>query len=227
MRKGDDASRVTELLGTPNGFMETSQQGIYYYDRGEVHTRKGIVSHIYLISEAELAERNRLNEEFRLQRKIEGEAAFEAIMAQGGIEHLSGTEQVRFWDSFRAQFPEVDIRLPYAEALTLARTEQKEEAAAERLARLEERVLQAELRAARAQEQAAQAQAAAATAQNQNQTRIITPYYWGGSSGFYIPPRSQHISRSGIIHNRHDRAIGYGNVPPRLTRDTILTTERY
>lgn len=219
LRKGDDASRIQEVLGEPLGFMETGTQGVYYYDRGEVHTRHGKVTLIYLLSPEVLAEQQALEAALRKQRLQEGQELLAEIMAQGGIGHLSGTSQLQYWENFRASYPEVDIQLLYREASQLAQQEQKEEEEARRLARLEQRVLQAEIRAAQAQEQAARAQQTAS---------IRSTRYSYGPSCWYVPrsgyviryrqksqpePYTPHIYRSPM----NDLPVA-----PRLTGDTTL-----
>jgi hypothetical protein len=184
LRKGDDASRIIEVLGEPNGFMETELQGIYYYDRGEIRTRHGKVTFVYLISEEEFAKQQAQAEQDRLQRIEEGNRRFVEIMNQGGLDGLSGKAQVNYWDAFRTQYPEVDISIPYLQARKRAEQEIAREAEAARLARLEQRVLEAELRAARAQEQAARAQQTAAT--TRTRTRVVTGSSWYVPRGYYV-----------------------------------------
>ena len=189
LRKGDDVERITEVLGPAKGSVHTSKSGILFYDRGEVHTRHGKVSHIFLISKEELASRNEEEKIRNALRRKEGEAQLTRIKDEGEFQNLSGHQQVAFWESFRKRYPDVDIQILYQNARDLARKEAEKEAEEQRIARLERRVLEAELRAAQAAEQAAQAQKA--TAMQQRRIRITHPAvvvspYGFISSGKYL-----------------------------------------
>ena len=174
LRKGDDASRIIEVLGPANGSVQTAQSGILFYDRGEVHTRHGKVSHIYLISEEELAEQNEEEMIERAKLKIEGEARLAELKEQGGFNNLSGRDQVNFWKSFSMRYPDVDIQFMLQEALAQARIEEDKAKEEQRIARLEERVLEAELRAAQAEKNAAEARVRAAF--QEPRVRVASPY---------------------------------------------------
>lgn len=173
LRKGDDVSRISEVLGPATRSVQASKSGVHYYERGEVHFRNGVVTHIFLISQKEVDQRNQLAEEVRVARKAEGEARLAIILEEKTYSSLPGTEQVKFWDSFREKFPEVDIQIPYMESLFLAKSEEAAQEKEDRLAILEQRVMEAEVRAAQATEAAARTQQLAAT--QQERVRVVYP----------------------------------------------------
>ena len=220
LRKGDSAARIKEMLGEPNGFMETSGFAVYYYDRGEVRTRHGEVTHIYLLSEDEYAAQVQREKEQAEKRHIEGEALLARIVEKGGVEHLSGREQLAYWESFRESYPEVDVRIFVAEARERAQTERREEEEAQRLARLEQRVLQAELRAAQAEEKAAEAQRVAA--QRQNRIRVQYPYRPFYSGSYLSARRRSFVCRTTPTIRLKKRTIDTSRSTPQLTRNTTL-----
>lgn len=183
LRKGDDPSRILEVLGEPHSFMKTDKQGVYFYPRGEVHTRHGKVSQIFLLSEKEFETQQVAQAIERERRKAEGEQALSTVLATGRIETLSGRAQLSYWSSFAQRYPEVDIQAQLIPAQELAREEQAKEAEAQRLAKLEQRVLEAEIRAAQAQEQAARAQQQASLTSS---TRTVVTYpTWGYPIRYY------------------------------------------
>jgi hypothetical protein len=221
---GDEASRIQEVLGEPNGLIQTATTGVYAYDRGEIRTRNGEVTYIALISEEEHA---RLQEELarqREERQKEGQAVLAALLESGELNSLSGREQVNYWTSFRQRYPGVEIGIPYQQALQLARAEKEEAAKEERLARLEERVIEAELQAAKAKSEAAVARLLAADRQNRQRPVsfcYVTPY----TSTITYRGHTRRISD--IASSRRSIGIAERRYPkPTITRDTSLLNIR-
>ena len=234
LRKGDDPARILKLLGEPDGFMKTGKQGIFYYPRGEVHTRNGKVSQIFLISEKEFAAQQAAEEAERATRKAEGEAILAELQANGGLYYLSPQAQLAYWQDFYQKYPEMAVTPEAIQARELAREEAEKEAEAQRLANLEKRVLEAEIRAARAQEEAAKAQQQAALQQNQrNEVRVVYPYYGYYGRRYYghpVPYKDSYYNRNcntGLTlstANRVDWSVNNRiGIRPRTTGDTTLS----
>ena len=173
LRKGDDKEKIRELLGEPNGFMESKRHGVYYYDRGEVHTRDGKVTIIDLIRPEELEIRRNKAEEERALRKAEGEEVLAEILEDDFFPLIDAADRVAFWERFHVKYPEVDIGIPYTKARLQAEREAEERREAERLARLERRVWEAEREAADAKRQADTARRMAETERHWYRPRYI------------------------------------------------------
>jgi len=159
IKPGDLQAEVRASLGVPRGQTTLNGREIFYYDRGQVELRAGVVTRVSLRSEAEqsdseaqrAAEAIRVRDELDIHRAkltAEGEKLKALKLADASFQNLPISYQVAFWQDFSRSYPEVAS----AEVLTEARlklateleeTRRKDDAAA-RLAVLEERVAVAE-----------------------------------------------------------------------------------
>lgn len=166
---GDREVEVLEALGQPNGSMGSQDLQVYFYDRGEVFLRDGIVESHTILSQEEAQQRRqeaarKREERLEKERKekeeriAEGRGIRDAKVADEHFNSLSPTARLAFWKAFREKYPEVDVDLEYSVAYQEARLEKAErmaEAKRERqLHELELRVKEAEYEARRAEREA-------------------------------------------------------------------------
>lgn len=159
VKPGDAISDVRRHLGAPRGEAHVGDREIFYFDRGEVEARAGVVTHASLRSENEQtaleakrsleAARLRDEHEIRQSRLIaEGEELKAQKLSDASFRKLPLSYQVAFWEDFSRRYPDVASAEPLLEArLRLAgEMEEKRKRAeqAEYIAELETRVTVAE-----------------------------------------------------------------------------------
>jgi len=167
LRPGDSAEKVRAELGLPRGQVWSGDRDLYYFDRGQVELRSGVVTRVALRSAEEQAAlenkrsaeaaRVREDQEIRRARLLaEGESLKAQKLSDPAFLASPVSYQLTFWEDFSRRYTEV----PSAEQLNLARIRRAEQVAearaqgqqAERLAELEARVAAAEARAANARD---------------------------------------------------------------------------
>lgn len=170
VKPGDSANDVRAALGAPRGQVDVGGHAIFYYDRGEIELRSGVVTRVSLRSAADqvalenrrAAEASRVRDEQdirRAQLSAEGTALKARKLSDPAFQAAPLDYQVAFWEDFSRRYAEV----PCSEQLTVARARLAEKVAdgqvrteqARRLAELEARVALAEAQASNAREQAA------------------------------------------------------------------------
>jgi len=159
VKPGDAMIDVRLNLGAPRGEAHVGDREIFYYDRGEIEARAGIVTHTSLRSEAEQAaletkrslEATRLREEREIRQarlNAEGEELKARKLADASFRTSPLSYQVAFWEDFSRRYPTVASAEPLLEArIRLAgETEDKRKQLeqAQHLAELEARVTAAE-----------------------------------------------------------------------------------
>ena len=159
VRPGDTMVAVRQGLGTPRGELHLGGRDLFYYDRGEVESRAGVVTRVSLRSaedQAALEARRaadalRVREENELRRArltLEGNELKARKLADPAFETAPLVYQVAFWQDFSRRYSEV----PVSEQLMLSRARLAEEMALskernekeKRLADLEARIAEAE-----------------------------------------------------------------------------------
>lgn len=169
VRPGDPLDSVIRELGPPQGYIRAGDYTLLSYERGRVELRDDRVETADLVTEEEAvrlraqrlareeAQRQEADRQ-RAQRLIEGAETRDRKLADPLYVLSPPDDQVAFWQSFRVRYPETDVSLPYAEALSRLETQRKAEALeSERRAQwvaLENRVVAAEDRARRAEQRA-------------------------------------------------------------------------
>jgi hypothetical protein len=131
------------------------------------------------------AEAARLAAERRAALAVEGQALLAEKKADPAFSLLPASEQVEFWRSFRARYPDVNANLEYAAALRrldeelAKRAVQRESDAAVR--DLESRVIAAESRALEAERRADEAE------RDRERERSRYSYGWYYPAAYYTP----------------------------------------
>jgi len=152
---GDALSDVRRNLGAPRGAVHIGDREIFYYDRGEIEARAGVVTRTALRSEGEQAELDakrsleatRLREEREIRQAqllAEGENLKARKLADPSFRTLPVSYQVAFWEDFSRRYPNVASAEPLTEARArlAGETEEKRKQLeqAQRIAELEARV---------------------------------------------------------------------------------------
>ena len=208
VKLGDTSEEVRGALGVPRGRMEVGGRKFFYYDRGEIELRGGVVTRVAMLSiedHAALVARRqadavRVREEqdiLRARLTVEGEALKARKLSDPYFLTASPARQVEFWEDFSRRYPTV----PSAEELGSARArlgeqvaERRAEAAqALRLAELETRLAEAEARTAEATNRVVFA-------------RDYTPSYFGQRD--YYP-----LSLGPIRYRFYDSPLPYATSP--------------
>lgn len=231
IRRGDDASKILEVLGEPSAFIESRQRGVYYYARGEVHTRDGKVSIVRLMRPEELEKRRVAERKESRLRKAEGERKLAEILDNELFPTISAAERVAFWERFHRRYPEVDIDIHLAKARTQARLDAEEAEEEARIVRLEQRVRRAEQEASRARREAENARRLTEREKYQTRNRyIVWPHsYWVPRQHATNPHPSGYRGSSvlnsniNILKDRRTITFGGGAFLPRDTRQTTLS----
>ena len=162
VKRGDSISDVQAELGAPRGQLVLGGRALYYYDRGEIEVRSGVVTRVALRSIAEqeafenrrAAEASRVRDEQNIRNAkltVEGEALKARKLADSAFLAAPLDYQVAFWEDFSRRFANV----PCADNLRVARTQLAANVAeaqaradqSQRLAELEYRVAAAETQA--------------------------------------------------------------------------------
>lgn len=159
---GDSHESVIAELGRPDGYIETETTDWLYYERGTVKLEDGRVVEADLITAEQARERRaREREEWERRRSLWAERQAKHLREgwelkqsrQSNPRFLSSpaSQQVAFWRTFRARYPEIPIHEEYALALERYQDEwqnaQRERDRERRIAELEERLRRAEDRA--------------------------------------------------------------------------------
>ncbi len=186
---GDRRFEVLETLGEPKGFIGSDDFQIYYFERGEVTFRNGVVKSHTIVSAEEAASRQaaierereqqqRRKSEARDRRIEEGLAIRDEAIIDPQFNTRPATARLAFWNVFRQKYPEVDVDLHHSVTYQEARLEQ-----AERLAEVErERQLrELEMRVMAAENQARSAEREAQLARERGASRYYSDY------GHYYP----------------------------------------
>lgn len=190
---GTARAEVVQILGEPTGHIGSNAFQIYYFERGEVVFRNGLVESHSVISQAELdqkiADREKRREEKAAARVIleERRAEERAILAERRAEEraariVEGTEirdqrradpvfstsdastRLAFWQAFRRKYPEVDATFEYSVALQEVNlAENAKQAEYER----QVRIVDLERRVEQAEQQASDARQQASEARRQ------------------------------------------------------------
>ena len=208
VKPGDSGESVRANLGVPRGRLEVGGRELFYYERGEVEVRAGVVTRVAMLSVADhaalearrRADAVRVREEqdiLRARLSVEGEALKERKLSDPYFLAASPARQVEFWEDFSRRYPTV----PSAEELGGARmrlaeqvAENRARAAQElRLAELETRLAEAEARTAEAN------------------TRVV---FARGYDSSYFGQRDYHPFSLGPIQYRfYDSPLPYATSP--------------
>lgn len=127
---GDSSEKVKEVMGEPNGSMESGTFAIYYYKLGTVKMRSGKVSELNFISEQEWVDQQEAQRKAQEARRIEGEEIVKTMKEDPDFAALPAKNRLEFWEQFRRDFPDVNVYVLYSqakiEAENIAETERKE-----------------------------------------------------------------------------------------------------
>lgn len=208
IKVGDTTEVVFQELGHPQGRISSGIYDIYLYDRGKVELKNGLVSEIELVSPEEAAARRvekekrqqeaqRQAQEAQERRRKEGNQLLANRLADTTFRAQSATDQLAFWDLFKAQYPEIDIGSIYATVYRQYQVEEEQARVREQLADLRQRTAAAEARALRAE------QAAENAAYWARPTVTYVPIPWIQSYPRYCPPVSSFPSPH-LHPNRYD-----------------------
>jgi hypothetical protein len=159
VKVGEPLADVRATLGIPRGQMLVGEREFFYYDRGEVEARSGVVTRVSLRSaeeQAVLESRRsadvlRVREEQEIRRarlSSEGEALKVHKLTDPAFQASPLSYQVAFWEDFSRRYSDVpcaellnETRVRLAVQKTEAQTQNEQ---ARRLAELEARVAAAE-----------------------------------------------------------------------------------
>jgi hypothetical protein len=194
---GDTIAEVRQNLGVPRGELHVGGRDLFYYDRGEVESRSGVVTRVSLRSVADqtalearrAADILRVREENELRRArltLEGNELKARKLADPSFASSPLVYQVAFWEDFSRRYSEV----PVSEQLVLSRAR-----FAEQVVRSEERN-EKEKRLADLEARIAEAEARAAEVRR---TVVVT-------GGYYSPYR----------YRRDDHPLNFGKIEYRL-----------
>lgn len=180
---GDGVARVKDVLGEPQGYIKSGSFEVYLYARGRVQVQDGTVTEVDLVSpeeaearRVEQARRAEEQERVRRERRAEGERIMNAKLSDPAFASLPTYERLVFWQTFRGQYPEVNVETAYTAAFLQYQKEQEEARTQERLAELERRTAAAEARAKAAEKDAEQAL---------RYRSYVYPVYYGS---YVVPP---------------------------------------
>lgn len=159
VKPGDSFASVKSTLGSPRGQLKLGERDLFYYDRGEVELRSGVVTRVMLRSEADQAaldarrsaDAQRVREEQEIRRArlmVEGDALKARKLSDPAFLAAPLSYQVAFWEDFSRRYSDV----PSAEQLQTARArfavevadQRRQTEQTRRLAELEARVAEAE-----------------------------------------------------------------------------------
>lgn len=185
---GDDMATVKAVLGEPDGFLKSGVVEWYFYDRGEVRMRDGVVESATLMTEAmaleqkaerirQRQEQARLQHERNEQRREEGESVRDAKIADPDFVRQPASIRLAFWTQFMDLYPEVSVFELYTSAQAEAQRDAGETRMKQQIADMERQLSQAEMRASYAEQAAEDALSARFT-----QTYIFYP---SSPVGFY------------------------------------------
>ena len=159
VKPGDKLADVRSNLGAPRGQAHVGDREIFYYDRGEVESKSGVVIRASLRTEEEQAaldakrslEARRVLEEREIRQarlNAEGDELKARKLADVSFRTSPLSFQVAFWEDFSRRYPGVASAEPLLEARTrlVGETEDKRKQLeqTQRLAELEARVTAAE-----------------------------------------------------------------------------------
>jgi hypothetical protein len=117
---GDSEADVIDALDRPMGRFKSGNRDILLYDRGTIEMEDGVVVTVSIVSHEEArrleAARQQKAEDLRFAREVErarliqeGEAEKMRITADPSYRGMSAKDMVRYWDNFKAKYPEVSI----------------------------------------------------------------------------------------------------------------------
>ncbi len=159
IRVGDSTAQVRLTLGAPRGEVHAGSREVFYYDRGEVEVRDGVVKRVSLRSEEEQsalearrsAEATRIRNEREIREAglaAEGDALKARKLGDPGFLGSPLSRQLAFWQDFSRRYPgsPCAVELDEVRARFALENEerQKQLEQARRLADLEARVTAAE-----------------------------------------------------------------------------------
>ena len=208
VRLGDTIAEARQTLGIPRGELHLGGRDLFYYDRGEVESRSGVVTRVSLRSaedQAALEARRaadalRVREENEIRRArltLEGNELKVRKLADPAFAAAPLGYQMAFWEDFSRRYSEV----PVSEQLALSRTRLAEQTALsrekdekeKRLADLETRIAEAEANVAEAR------------------NRVIA------TGGYYSPYRDRRdyhpLSFGKIEYHFYDSPLPYATSP--------------
>ncbi len=193
---GDSVEKMLEVLGEPNGKMESGDFSIYYFKLGTVKLKSDKISSLDIISEAEWQNRQNAEAVARAENTQKGEEILASIIDDEKFAALPAENRLAFWEQFRIDYPDVDIYVLYSQAKVEADIIADEKAARQReddrLNSLERRVMMAE----------AEARNATNVAQNQqlyNQNRYYNDY-----PSVVVIPQSYYVRKKGHENGHHN-----------------------
>jgi hypothetical protein len=152
---GDSREQVKDVMGEPNGFLESGDFAIYYYKLGTVKFRSGKVSTLDLMSEEEWQRRQQAQEKAREARRIKGEEVLAKVSDDPHFAELPAENRLAFWKKFQEDYPDADVYIPYSHAKIEVEKKREQQREQQRIAKLERRVERAEMEAKRAADTAA------------------------------------------------------------------------
>ncbi|HKB89578.1 MAG TPA: hypothetical protein VKC60_03555 [Opitutaceae bacterium] len=159
---GDSYEKVVGALGRPQGEVHIGQDTILDYERGRVELHEGKVVSSDLLSEAEATKRDELQraaaqkeQERRASHLSEGKVLKAETSSDPDFAARPASQQLAFWQDFRARYPEIPSDDVYVAALNRNNREraayEAEIARSRQVAELQSRVDEAEARAAHAE----------------------------------------------------------------------------
>ncbi|MEX2381616.1 MAG: hypothetical protein WD490_04480 [Opitutales bacterium] len=217
---GDRYFEVIEDLGDPNGHIGSDDFQIYYFDRGEVTFRNGVVESYSIVSEEEATRQQELaarereeqrqrEQEAREERIAEGRAIRDEKISDPVFNARPASARLAFWQVFRQKYPEVDVDLLYSVAAQEARIEQAEQLAEaereRRLDELEQRMLEAEYQARLAEREAERARDYDRDNYYDRYRYDSYVYHHSRPSVVIIPDKHKHRDRDKHHHDRKPR----------------------
>jgi len=135
IEEGDSKDSVIESLGEPLGALNAGGLEVLQYKLGTVELQDGIVASSDLITEEvfdlrqaanekRMAEEKRRAEEAREQRIADGTAELKRIEEDESFASKPASERLKYWQSFRGKYPEVNVSSQLSAAQSEVRGEE-------------------------------------------------------------------------------------------------------
>lgn len=128
---GDTPQEVLQTLGEPSGYIVSEDFQIYYFDRGSVIFRDGVVESHSIVSKTQAARRREARQQEqeayqqeKAREREEARALREQMRGDPDFNALPPSARLAFWQIFQQKFPEIDVDLDYSVALQEARLAQ-------------------------------------------------------------------------------------------------------
>ena len=148
---GDTVGQVVAILGPPQGTFKVGHVMTYYYERGMIDFRDGVVVRADVLSLEQVRQRRRENEQAEKEAARQAALERERLIAKGRaeLERALGDPQLAtrspearlaFWEAFSNNYPNTDISRQLTEAKAAAETAKQNQENVALLASLQKRL---------------------------------------------------------------------------------------